>query len=60
MNTLAQIAASYGMRYGDLGSIVGIAGVDPNAELNDRQMALIVELIETSESVTGSRGRHGF
>lgn len=60
MSTLAQIAASYGIPYTDLGSVVGIAGVNPNAELNDRQTALIINLIEASESLPGSRGRHRF
>lgn len=39
---------------------VHLSGVNPNAELNDRQTALIVELIEASDSLPGSRGRHRF
>jgi hypothetical protein len=60
VSTLAQIAASYGVRYVDLASLVGINGVDPNAELNERKTAMIVGQIEASGSFGSSHGRHRF
>lgn len=59
MNTLAQIAASYGVGYAQLATIIGIDGVDPRAELNDGQAAFIVKFIESS-SFFASAGRHRF
>lgn len=59
MNTLAQIAASYGVTYADLATIVGIDGVDPHRDLNTAQTELVVRLIEASDFFAGS-GRHRF
>ena len=61
VNTLAQIARSYGLKPEDLSRFVGTAGVDPLSELNDGQIALIVELIDKSGAFTsGGAGRHHF
>lgn len=61
MSTLAQIAASYGVEYTNLATLVGIDGVNPHAELNDNQTALIVDLIESSNAFSsGHSGRHRF
>ncbi len=59
MNTLAQIARSYGLRPRELSRFIGIEGVDPQSELNDGQIALVVRLIENSDNA-GSSGRHHF
>lgn len=61
VSTLAEIAVSYGVEHIDLSTVVGIAGVNPHAELTDGQASLIVELIEASDLFPAVRsGRHRF
>lgn len=61
VSTLAQIARSYGLKPEDLSRFVGTAGVDPLSDLNDGQIALIVQLIDNSGTFTvGNAGRHHF
>lgn len=60
LSTLTQIAASYDVQPIELATLVGIADVDPHAELSPEQIAYVLNCADNSDFFGVSRGRHRF
>ena len=58
MITLQQLARSYGLGLGELSTVVGIAGVDPQGQLSNGQATLIMQLVESCGLFGSDTSRH--